>query len=235
MSMQRKRFYQLFVAAIVMLSVFAALAGDDFPGAKPDRRILKTQQKVDSLFEKGDFERAYFIYREELAPLGDKYAQYMVGYMTLVGKGVPSDLIAGSAWYRLAAERGDSSFQQASNEVLHLLDDEQRQLSDRRYIELRRDYSDAMIVAGLIENDLDLLQNRVEVNSIARDLVGAQYYNNEELAKRDAEAIARIEDRLNFLQKAMHDPDVLAVEEVRRIEQIEGRADIVLQSYKAAH
>lgn len=235
MSMQPKRIYQLFVAAVVMLTIVAAQAGDDFPGAKPDRRILKTQQKVDSLFEKGDFERAYFIYREELAPLGDKYAQYMVGYMTLVGKGVSSDLIAGSAWYRLAAERGDSSFRQASSEVLQLLDDEQRKMSDQRYLELRREYSDAMIVAGLIEKDLDLLQNRVEVNSIARDLVGAQYYNNEELAKRDAEAIGRIEDRLSFLAKALHDPDVLAAEEAQKIEQIEGRADIVLQSYKAPH
>jgi TPR repeat protein len=235
MSMPSRRLRQLFAALIVMLTVLGAQAGEDFPGAKPDRRVLKTQQKVDSLFEKGDFERAYFIYREELVPLGDKYAQYMVGYMTLVGKGVSSDLIAGSAWYRLAAERGDSSFRQASDEVLRLLNDEQRRLSDQRYLELRREFSDAMIVASLIEKDLDVLQNRVEVNSLARDLVGAQYYNNEELAKRDAEAIARIGVRLSFLAKAMDSPEQLTAEEVRRIEQIEGRADIVLQSYKPPH
>ena len=32
-----------------------------------------------------------FIYREELAPLGDKYAQYMIGYMHEHGKGVDKD------------------------------------------------------------------------------------------------------------------------------------------------
>jgi TPR repeat protein len=190
------------------------------------------QEKVDTLFEKGDYERAYFIYREELVPLGDEYAQYMVGYMTLVGKGVPGDLIAGSAWYRLAAERGDSAFVQSSNEVLRLLNEEQRKLSDQRYLELRREYSDVMIVANLIEKDLDALDSRVDVSSITRDLVGAQYYNKEALAKENAEAVARVEDRLSFLAKAFEKPDLLATEEIQRIDRIENRAFNLLQTFK---
>jgi TPR repeat protein len=230
--MQLKRICQLLATATIMLAAAVTYGADDFPGGKPDRRIIKMQEKVDTLFEKGDYERAYFIYREELVPLGDKYAQYMVGYMTLVGKGVPGDLIAGSAWYRLAAERGDSAFVQSSNEVLRLLNEEQRKLSDQRYLELRREYSDVMIVANLIEKDLDALDSRVDVSSITRDLVGAQYYNKEALAKENAEAVARVEDRLSFLAKAFEKPDLLATEEIQRIDRIENRAFNLLQTFK---
>ncbi len=52
------------------------------------------QRKVDQLFERGDYERAYFIYRNELAPAGDKYAQYMVGFMHLTGMGIDEDPVA---------------------------------------------------------------------------------------------------------------------------------------------
>ncbi|MGI9201000.1 MAG: hypothetical protein ACR2QL_08085, partial [Woeseiaceae bacterium] len=102
MKAQPRHLYQLLIATMFMMASVGYALADDFPGSKPDRRIIKTQQKVDSLFEKGDYDRAYFIYRQELAPLGDKYAQYMVGYMTIVGKGTAQDFIAGSAWYRLA-------------------------------------------------------------------------------------------------------------------------------------
>jgi TPR repeat protein len=230
--MQLKRICQLLATATILLTAAVTYGADDFPGGKPDRRIITMQEKVDTLFEKGDYERAYFIYREELVPLGDKYAQYMVGYMTLVGKGVPGDLIAGSAWYRLAAERGDSAFVQSSNEVLRLLNEEQRKLSDQRYLELRREYSDVMIVANLIEKDLDALDSRVDVSSMTRDLVGAQYYNKEALAKENAEAVARVEDRLSFLAKAFEKPDLLATEEIQRIDRIENRAFNLLQTFK---
>jgi len=232
MKMQPGRRAPLLFATILLFGAVCAQAGDDFPGGKPDRRVLRTQQKVDSLFEKGDYERAYFIYREELVPLGDKYAQYMVGYMTLVGKGVASDVIAGSAWYRLAAERGDSSFKQASDEVWGLLNDEQRRASTQQYLLLRRQFSDAMIVTDLIEKDLDLLQSRIEVKALSRDLVGAQYFNNDEIAKREAEAISRIEDRLEFIAAAFQNPGLLSDDEVRRIEQVESRANAILESYE---
>ena len=68
-----------------------ALSGNGFPGQSLDRDLIKTQRKVDALFEKGDYDRAMNIYRHELAPLGDKFAQYMVGYMHYSGRGVPAD------------------------------------------------------------------------------------------------------------------------------------------------
>ena len=82
-----RRIVTLKLVLLVALSATSlhAIASDDFPGRAPDRRTLKTQEIVDVLFEKGEYERALFIYHKELAPLGDKYAQYMVGYMHLAG------------------------------------------------------------------------------------------------------------------------------------------------------
>ena len=174
MNAQPKLIIQLAIAAMFLVTSVGSVVADDFPGSKPDRRILKTQEKVDELFEKGDYERAYFIYREELVPLGDKYAQYMVGYMNMVGKGVPRDYIAGSAWYRLAAERGDESFSRARDEVWELFKDEQRIQSDKKYAEIRMDYSDAMIIANYIEKDLELIGRRLQRTTLSNDLVNSQ-------------------------------------------------------------
>ena len=50
--------------------------------------MVQLQDRVDELYERGKYDRAYLIYRDELALAGDKYAQYMVGFMYLTGKGV---------------------------------------------------------------------------------------------------------------------------------------------------
>lgn len=132
--------------------------GSPMPGTAPDPEVLETQEKVDRLFERGDYERAIFIYREDLAPLGDKYAQYMIGYMYLTGKGVPQDIPRAAAWYRLAAERGDKRFSEAHAELLSLLNEDQKAESERVYQELFREYSDLGILMVKIEEDLEILR-----------------------------------------------------------------------------
>ncbi len=215
---------QLLIAAMFMVASVGSIAADDFPGSKPDRRILKTQEKVDELFDKGDYERAYFIYREELVPLGDKYAQYMVGYMNIVGKGVPRDYIAGSAWYRLAAERDDKNFLKARDEVWELFNDEQRILSDKRYAELRLQYSDAMIIANYIDKDLELLGRRAQRSALSNDLVGAQYGLNSGRPQNVEEVRERIASRLKFLQDTTTSGKPMAKAEIDRIRDVEKRA-----------
>lgn len=123
----------------------------ELPAGYPDSRTLKVQRKVDELFERGEFERAYFIYSNELAPIGDKYAQYMVGFMHLTGMGVEEDPVAASAWYRLAAERGTPQFVAVRDMLMSDMTAEQRQQSDQRFIELRREYSDLVILLSLIK------------------------------------------------------------------------------------
>jgi hypothetical protein len=229
MNAKPRRIIQLVVATMFMVASLAVPAADNFPGSKPDRRILKTQEKVDELFEKGDYERAYFIYRQELVPLGDKYAQYMVGYMNIVGKGVPRDYIAGSAWYRLAAERGDESFAKARDEVWERFNDEQRTQSDRKYAEIRLEYSDAMIIADYVEKDLDLISRNTQQAALGNGLVGTQYQSESKRAEIVAEAQQRIRGRLEFLKETVASGKPMATAEIARIREVEKRAQLLVK------
>ncbi len=132
------------------LSASSALAAED-----PGSHLLPIQDKANQLFESGKFERAYFIYRNELAPIGDKYAQYMVGYMHLMGMGVEEDAVLASAWYRLAAERGYPEFEAVRNQVIESLDDDGLQLSDLTYVELRKQYSDLILTMRQLRRDFE--------------------------------------------------------------------------------
>lgn len=104
------------------------------------------QAKAEELYERGDYRRAHVIYRNDLAPIGDKYAQYMLGFMSLTGLGVEQDPVLASAWYRLAAERGEPrEFVAIRDEMLGQLDAVDRKRSDEIYLGLRRQYSDIAI------------------------------------------------------------------------------------------
>ncbi|MGI9238284.1 MAG: hypothetical protein ACR2QZ_12860 [Woeseiaceae bacterium] len=119
-----------------------------------DSRTLRVQRKVDQLFERGEYDRAYFIYRNELVPLGDKYAQYMVGFMHLTGMGVGEDPVSASAWYRLAAERDTPQFVAVRDMLLEDMSEAQRRQSDQLYLEIRRDYSDLVILLKSIKRNV---------------------------------------------------------------------------------
>jgi hypothetical protein len=131
------------IVLLAAAGAMTAMAGESFPGQEPSRRVMKLQEKVDSLFEDKDYGRAMLIYREELAPLGDKYAQ---------------DLIAASAWYRLSAERDQELFVSAREELLSMLDDEHRAQSDSAYLALRRELGDIALLSALITKDLEILR-----------------------------------------------------------------------------
>ena len=126
----------------------------ELPSGYPDARTLTVQRKVEDLFQRGEFDRAYFIYRNELAPTGDKYAQYMVGYMQLTGMGTDEDPVAAYAWYRLAAERGTPEFVGVRDQLMHDLQAEDRRRSDAYYRQLRREFSDLVILLASIKRDL---------------------------------------------------------------------------------
>lgn len=123
-------------------------------------RPLSLQVKVDRLFEQGEYDRAYLIYRNELASLGDKYAQYMVGYMHLTGMGAEQDPALASAWYRLSADRGTPEFVALRDQLMRELSPEQRIRSDAVYHQLRRDYSDLAVLLRSIKRQVHELQAR---------------------------------------------------------------------------
>ncbi len=156
----------------------------------PTSQTLEIQTKVDDLFDAGEFERAYFIYRNELVPLGDKYAQYMVGYMLLSGMGVEQDDIAASAWYRLAAERNTPEFVAVRDQLLRGMSDEEMRRSNTIYLELRRKFCDLAVVLASIKRNREELKPRtgtrlknnsssltvIEMSSGGRSSSGAEFY-----------------------------------------------------------
>lgn len=229
MSVCARRLCRTVMAAIFIIATTAAVAGDDFPGSKPDGRILKTQEKVDKLFKNGDYDRAYFIYRNDLAPLGDKYAQYMVGYMKLTGKGVEQDYVAGSAWYRLAAERGEENFTRARDDLLERFNAELQAQSDEKYKELRLEYSDAMIVAELIEDDLEVLERAGPTDNtliLAVDLASMELAEQTRVAELAKENLA---SRLEFLRAALESGEPMSDDELSRIRELEEAVEKALE------
>ena len=111
-----------------------------------DSKTLSVQAQAEELFEREHYRRAYVIYLNDLAPIGDKYAHYMLGFMTLSGLGTEQDHVLASAWYRIAAERGEpAEFVEIRNELMDQLDDVEKARSDEFYIRLRREYSDIAI------------------------------------------------------------------------------------------
>jgi len=171
----------------------------------PDTATMATQDKVAELYDAGEFERAFFIYRNELAPIGDKYAQYMVGYMYLTGMGVEEDPIMASAWYRLAAERNTPEFVAVRDQLLRQLDDDQMRRSDNEYLVLREDYCDLAVLLDSVKRNIREVDaktgSRIKSDSNFMTIIettggrvraGSEYYGL---------LHAQMEDRLKLMQE----------------------------------
>lgn len=201
---------KLIVALSVLLclqpSAASAQEASDFPEMPVDTRTLRVQNQAEELYERTDYDRAFFIYRNELVPIGDKYSQYMVGFMYLTGKGVEEDRVAASAWYRLAAERGTKEFIRARDQVMNTLNDAQLAESDRLFIELRQQFSDLVVLAKAIRQDHEKLRSRtgsrlsadsspvavLDMNVTGTARSGSEYYGRiERRMKSRLEYIAR--------------------------------------------
>ena len=208
----------LFVAGVASSQIYPS-----FPGGDTDYATLRTQERVEELYVSGQHERAYFIYRKELAPRGDKYAQYMIGYMHFTGAGVPEDQAVALAWYRLAAERGEPSIELARNELQKSLMPPQIAAADGLFAELKRELSDRVLIYALVQQDLEILRNSAgrgpskgSSNMLVIDrrygyMSGAQYY---QLIKN------RLDARLTYLKGQVDVIDV-AVAETMELAQIE--------------
>jgi len=145
--------------ALLMAAFASSQTYSSFPGGVTDSKTLRVQERVEELYLSGDYDRAYFIYRRELAPKGDKYAQYMIGYMHVTGAGVPEDPVAALAWYRLAAERGEPSIELARNELQVTLTAGQIAQANEQFAELRGELSDRVLIYALVKDDLELLRD----------------------------------------------------------------------------
>lgn len=184
-----------------------------FPGATVDQRTLMAQRRVDDIYDKGDYDRALLIYEKELAPIGDKYAQYMVGYMHLAGKSVPVSQPDALAWYRLAAERGDPMLVRARDNLHQAMSAEEVEESNRIFAKLWREIGDNRLLLDLIREDLDVLKERtgsripgaysgrLTIINVQNGRGSDEYYEN--LRKR-------VDKRLEYLDSnvEIHDVDI---------------------------
>ncbi len=220
------------ILLLAAAGAMTAVASESFPGQEPSRRVMKLQEKVDSLFEDGNYERAMFIYQKELAPLGDKYAQYMVGYMYLAGKGVPEDALVASAWYRLAAERGNEQYVRVSNKLLSLMGDEQRSRSDQLYVGLRREMGDLTLIAALIRLDIDVLHRRIGSELFLQKATERGNFGRN-VDVYDA-AVNRMYKRLEYLDRQMAMDDTLIDSERRRYSRLANEAQREVNAYAAS-
>lgn len=218
----------VFLLPAILLAGGLALAGEatGFSADVPNSKTLATQRKVDKLFDAGDYERAFFIYRNELAPLGDKYAQYMVGYLYLTGLGVEEDYAKASAWYQLAAERGTREFVAVRDQLTRNMSSAQIQESDRLYEELRLELSDLAVLMASIKRDHAEMQMKTgtRVNSeasqvtvidarVGRTLSGNDYYGS--IRRQLADRLQQLKEVGDF-EELETDPDKINIHELER-------------------
>ena len=226
------------VAALTCASALClAQRSSELSADFPDGRTMAVQAKVERIFDAGGYERAFFIYRNELVPIGDKYAQYMVGFMYHTGLGVEEDSIAAAAWYQLAAERDTREFVVVRDRLLHVMDQDDAVLSRVLYRELRLRYCDLAVLLSSIKRNMQELQGRtgsrlrsqsspvVVIESRASGFSsGSDYYGNIE---------EELESRLLLLKEIGEfadmdtDPDRINIHDLERsvLQRIEAEVD----------
>lgn len=136
-----------------------AQQSDYFPGYPLTEKVVKLKRKADAFYDEGNFRRAHFIYWGDLAPIGDKYSQYMVGFHNLHGLGVDRDPAEALAWYRLAAERGNPMLAEARDELAAMLTENQLRRADSRFSELFEEYGDRALLEKLVRQDIRRLRD----------------------------------------------------------------------------
>lgn len=143
-----------------------------FP-AEPDSAFVgRLKRDAERTYDRGNYERAFRLYRYGLAWRGDKYAQYMVGYMTFNGQGRSADRVRGTAWLQLAAERGDDDKLNAVfADARSRLSDDERHRADDVHDDLRADFGDRKVLRRLIRADRSALRDITGTRTGASDML----------------------------------------------------------------
>lgn len=219
---------------LLLLLPGLAMAASLGEGRANDGSSLRLHEKAEGLYRDGHWKRAYFIYVNELAAIGDKYAQYMAGYMWLNGKGVPPDAVRASAWYRLAAERGSPEFVEVRDQLLESMSETDREASDEAFIALRQKYSDLVIALGHLRNERELLNarrtgSRLSGNSAPVTVIdprsGVTITRSEYIGRLES----RMQLRLDFITRTLNIDEVEADMDDRDFEALAGQVDAYLK------
>ena len=213
----------------LLASLLGALASaqeyKQFPGAVVDQRTKSIQERVEAIYTSGDHRRALLIYEKELAPIGDKYAQYMVGYMHLHAEGTEQDDAAALAWFRLSAERGTPLLVQVRDEMMARADRDEIARSDEIFLDLWRSMGDRVLLLRLIQRDMETLREQTGTRipgasttsptMIIRpsgEPAGPMYYD---------EIRARLKARIEYLDARVEIDDTVIADELERVRESE--------------
>ncbi|MEM6639948.1 MAG: SEL1-like repeat protein [Pseudomonadota bacterium] len=169
--------------AIAAMTVFASApfavaqdvsAGDrpSFPVEPDTEYVARMKKDADQAFERKRYDRAFRMFRYGLAWRGDKYAQYMVGYMKFNGYGQPADPVRGAAWLKLARERGDDrKLNTVFKDAYERLDAQQKARADREFENLKKEYGDRRVLRRLIMADRRTLLRATGTRTGATDML----------------------------------------------------------------
>ncbi|MEL7298675.1 MAG: hypothetical protein AAGJ86_13515 [Pseudomonadota bacterium] len=173
-------------------------------GEPPKKNIINSQRKAEKAYNEGRYRDAFWYYRKDLAPVGDKYAQYMVGYMMENGLGTDVDKQGAAAWYLLAAERGHE-------EIVKVSLDYQREMSPgelasvkARTASLKGEMGDRALIERLIRRDVDRINNMTGTRTGQCGLNARVYRPRDARGSTSQEVYcqeikARIEMRMQYL------------------------------------
>lgn len=197
--------YRVLTLVVLLLSLPALANAQSSTRARP---LDSLQNKAEALYRQGHWERAHFIYVNELAAHGDKYAQYMAGYMYLNGRGVERDPVRASAWYRLAAESGAPEFIEVRDDLVEDLSAESLEASDAIFIELRKTYSDLVLALNLIRAERDILNekptgSRLSNTSSSVTILDPRTGSAMSRTEYERRLKSRIKVRLDFITQAI--------------------------------
>jgi len=211
---------RLYIKQAIVAGIVATLAHvpahaegyNYFPGASSDQRTLQAQRLVEQLYEDREFKRSLIIYEKELAPIGDKYAQYMVGFMYYRGHGVEVNRPAALAWFRLAAERRDPPIVAARDALFSTMSQGEIVESNQIFVNLWRELGDSQIILDLVRHDLNLLKEKTGSripgsNASPMTIVRLQSAAPSSAAFYDR-VRKRLETRLNFLNSNVEIVDI---------------------------
>ena len=196
-----------------------------FPGEPIDPRTRNVQERVEELYLAGNYGRAFYIYASELAPIGDKYAQYMVGFMHLNGEGTQRDEVEALAWYRLAAERGEEALAYTRDELAARLSPQQIERSDALFRELWLQYGDRALILELLRRDMEILRSRtgtrIASSSNASPMVVLHRSGEQAAPVYFLDLRKRLADRLAYLNAKVEISDLAIADDLARMQSDE--------------
>lgn len=123
-------------------------------------------QKGNEAWNSGNVTDAVQLWKKA-ASWGQKSAQYNLGVVYFMGKGVTRDTPLGLAWLGLAAERGHPLFQKSLKAARHQASVEERAVGKQEFVDLKRGYGDEVALKRAMQ------RYKSEVRTLTGSRVGA--------------------------------------------------------------